>query len=97
MGDGRPHRGGDGWSRRAARLHLARARAPLTLYREELKARGILSSAEARARKAGQKVQVAGLVVVHQAPPTANGVHFITLEDEGGLIELAPIYVEGMK
>jgi error-prone DNA polymerase len=28
------------------------------------------------------------LVVVHQAPPTAKGVHFITLEDEHGLLDV---------
>jgi len=33
-------------------------------------------------------VQVAGLVVVRQAPPTANGHLFITLEDETGLANL---------
>jgi error-prone DNA polymerase len=27
-------------------------------------------------------------VVVHQAPPTAKGHHFITLEDEEGLIDV---------
>jgi error-prone DNA polymerase len=31
---------------------------------------------------------VAGLVVVHQAPPTAKGFHFFTLEDEDGLIDV---------
>jgi hypothetical protein len=30
---------------------------------------------------------VAGLVVVHQAPPTAKGFHFVTLEDEEGLLD----------
>jgi len=33
-------------------------------------------------------VHVAGLVVVHQAPPTAKGHHFITLEDENGMINV---------
>ena len=33
-------------------------------------------------------VRVAGLVVVHQAPPTAKGVRFITLEDEWGFINI---------
>jgi error-prone DNA polymerase len=28
---------------------------------------------------------LAGLLVVHQAPPTANGFHFLTLEDGDGL------------
>ena len=33
-------------------------------------------------------MRVAGLVVVHQAPPTAKGFHFITLENSDGLIDL---------
>lgn len=33
-------------------------------------------------------MKTAGLVVVHQAPPTANGFHFLTLEDEFGLLDL---------
>jgi error-prone DNA polymerase len=36
----------------------------------------------------GQQVHAAGLVVVHQAPPTAKGHHFITLEDENGMINV---------
>ena len=31
---------------------------------------------------------MAGLVVCHQASPTAGGHHFITLEDEDGLIDV---------
>jgi error-prone DNA polymerase len=27
-------------------------------------------------------------IVMHQAPPTAKGIHFVTLEDETGLINL---------
>jgi DNA polymerase III alpha subunit len=33
-------------------------------------------------------VRVAGLVVMHQAPPTAKGHHFITLEDERGMMNV---------
>ncbi len=33
-------------------------------------------------------VRIAVLGVVHQAPPTAKGFHFITLEDEAGLIDV---------
>jgi error-prone DNA polymerase len=31
---------------------------------------------------------VAGLIVVYQRPPTAKGHVFVTLEDEGGLVNL---------
>ena len=60
---------------------------PMRLLRERLKAKGVLSAAELEQQPAGQMVIVAGLVVVRQAPPTAKGHLFITLEDETGLIE----------
>ena len=31
---------------------------------------------------------VAGMKIMHQAPPTAKGVHFITLGDESAMINL---------
>lgn len=37
---------------------------------------------------AGRTVQVAGLKVIYQAPPTAHGVRFLSLEDEAGLINV---------
>jgi len=33
-------------------------------------------------------VRVAGLLVVHQSPPTAKRFHFLTLEDEDGMINV---------
>jgi error-prone DNA polymerase len=60
----------------------------ISLYRRWLKEQGILDSQEVESCEDGQKVQVAGLVVVHQAPPTAKGHHFITLEDEMGLMNV---------
>jgi error-prone DNA polymerase len=61
---------------------------PLRLWRPRLQRRGVLSAAELNRRPAGQRVRVAGLVVVRQAPPTAHGHLFITLEDETGLTNL---------
>jgi error-prone DNA polymerase len=61
---------------------------PLVFYRQQLKQRGILSSAELSQHPSGQQVWVAGLIVVHQAPPTAKGYRFITLEDEEGFVNL---------
>ena len=49
---------------------------------------GIAGSWELATRLDGQRLVVAGLVVVHQAPPTAKGFHFITLEDEAGLMDV---------
>ncbi len=58
------------------------------LYREALRARGVLSSRELAARRDGEVVRVAGWAVVRQRPPTAKGFLFITLEDEEGLMNL---------
>jgi error-prone DNA polymerase len=60
----------------------------MCLYRERLRARGVSSSAELAAKRPGERVWVAGLVVVRQRPPTAKGHVFITLEDEEGLVNL---------
>ncbi len=53
-----------------------------------LQGQGVLSAAELAQRPAGQLAAVAGLVIVRQAPPTAKGHLFITLEDETGLANL---------
>ena len=58
------------------------------LYREALRAQGVLSSRELEGQRDGQTVRVAGWVVVRQRPPTAKGHVFITLEDEEGLVDL---------
>ena len=58
----------------------------MTLYREQLKAQGILGSRDLEHCANGRIVRVAGQIVVHQAPPTAKGFHFVTGEDEDGYI-----------
>ncbi len=60
----------------------------MSLYREALRARGVLSSGELPSRQDGERVRVAGWAVVRQRPPTAKGHLFITLEDEEGLVNL---------
>ena len=60
----------------------------MAFYRAELTRRGFLDSQALGGCTPGQRVQVAGLVVVHQAPPTAKGFHFITLEDELGMVNV---------
>jgi len=60
----------------------------IALYRPWLARQGILSSEELAACSDGREVRVAGLVVVHQSPPTAKGHHFLTLEDESGMINV---------
>lgn len=69
-------------------LGLSTGEHVLTHYYTWLVERGILGSTALKAQPDGRRVRVAGLVVVHQAPPTAKGFHFITLEDEAGLMDL---------
>jgi error-prone DNA polymerase len=58
------------------------------LYREVLQRNGVMSSRMLVEQIDGQKVRVAGRVVVRQRPPAAKGFVFITLEDEEGLVNL---------
>lgn len=60
----------------------------MLLYRAWLTAKGVLGSQGLMACRDGQRVHVAGLVVVHQSPPTAKGFHFLTLEDEEGMLNV---------
>ena len=60
----------------------------MALYRGWLEERDILSSADIETIYHERPIQVAGLVIVRQAPPTAKGFQFITLEDEFGFINV---------
>jgi error-prone DNA polymerase len=57
---------------------------PVEFLRPGLKKRGVLSAAELRSRRSGDRVRVAGLAICRQRPGTAKGVMFVTLEDETG-------------
>ncbi len=61
---------------------------PMAIYRQRLQRKAVLSSADLTACPSGSQVRVAGLMVVHQTPPTAKGFHFLTLEDECGFINV---------
>jgi error-prone DNA polymerase len=64
--------------------------------RAELTARRVLTAASARSPDVaadsdvteGSDVAVAGLVTHRQAPPTARGVVFLSLEDETGMLNV---------
>jgi error-prone DNA polymerase len=60
----------------------------MAFYRPWLAEQGILNSEQLAAGRHGQRVQVAGLVVVHQSPPTAKRHHFLALEMEDGLVNV---------
>jgi error-prone DNA polymerase len=58
-------------------------------YRGALRQAGVLSTWQVKHQaRDGQRVRVAGMVVVRQRPQTAKGIMFISLEDESGLLDL---------
>jgi error-prone DNA polymerase len=67
------------------RLHMSLKAHPVSFLREELRRRGILRHDALAAIKSGRRVTVAGLVLVRQRPGSANGVIFMTLEDESAV------------
>jgi error-prone DNA polymerase len=58
---------------------------PVLFLREELQRRRIVRCGDLARLKDGAHVEVAGLILVRQRPGSANGVVFITLEDETGI------------
>ncbi|MBT4691277.1 MAG: error-prone DNA polymerase [Rhodospirillaceae bacterium] len=69
-------------------LRLSLKDHPLRLLRPALDARGIIENEELLNLSAGNRVTVAGLVLVRQRPGTAQGVIFITIEDEGAVANI---------
>ena len=63
-------------------LELSLRAHPASFLRRDLVARGIIRNDELRARRSGERVTVSGLVTIRQRPGTANGVIFMTIEDE---------------
>jgi len=61
---------------------------PMSVLSKERASQRALDSRALKKAKDKQKVKHAGMVVSRQMPPTANGVLFITLEDEWGLSNL---------
>ena len=61
---------------------------PLTFYRAQLQEHGILSSRDVERCRDGSRVTVAGMLLIHQSPPTAKGFHFLTLDDEFGFFNI---------
>jgi error-prone DNA polymerase len=61
---------------------------PLALLRDELEALGLPDAKTLNARRNGNRVHYAGMVICRQRPGTAGGVVFMTLEDESGFVNL---------
>lgn len=61
---------------------------PVKFMRERLSRLKAISSADLSTRQHGDRVAVAGLVLMRQRPSTAKGITFVTLEDETGVVNL---------
>jgi len=71
-----------------AHTGLTLRRHPLALLRARLEARGIVTAEGLRGMRNGATVRTAGLVITRQRPGSAQGVTFVTLEDETGYVNL---------
>jgi error-prone DNA polymerase len=67
---------------------LTLRRHPLALLRERFLRRRIATAQELKKTPTDTHVRVAGLVLMRQAPGTANNTTFVTLEDETGIVNL---------
>jgi len=61
---------------------------PVEFVRPQLRANGVQSALDLRTIEHGQRVYVAGVVTHRQRPSTAQGVTFLNLEDETGLVNV---------
>jgi error-prone DNA polymerase len=66
-------------------LSLSLRRHPAQFLRADLAARRVMPNETLRALKSGAFARVSGLVTVRQRPGSANGVIFMTIEDETGI------------
>lgn len=57
---------------------------PIAFLRQYLQTRNFITCSEAMNVRDGRWVYTAGIVLVRQKPESANGVIFITIEDENG-------------
>ncbi len=71
-----------------AHTGLTLRRHPLALLRPRLEQRGISTAGQLRGMGNGATVRTAGLVITRQRPGSAQGVTFVTLEDETGYVNL---------
>ena len=63
-------------------------RHPLAFLRAELAREGLVAAADLATLPVGRRLAIAGLVLIRQRPGSANGVVFVTLEDETGIANL---------
>jgi error-prone DNA polymerase len=61
---------------------------PASFLRADLATRRVIANEQLRARRSGERVTVSGLVTIRQRPGSANGVIFMTIEDETGIANI---------
>ncbi|MDB6157732.1 MAG: polymerase subunit alpha [Gammaproteobacteria bacterium] len=71
-----------------ASVGLTLGRHPMALLRDKLVRNRLLTAADLNCVAHGRKVRTAGIVLMRQRPQSANGVTFLTLEDESGQVNV---------
>jgi error-prone DNA polymerase len=71
-----------------ATTSLTLKRHPLAFLRAELKREGLVTARELMILPVERLLSIAGLVLIRQRPGSANGVVFVTIEDETGIANL---------
>ena len=71
-----------------ATVGLSLKKHPLAFLRGELARDGLVTAADLATLPVDRRLAIAGLVLIRQRPGSANGVIFITLEDETGVANL---------
>ena len=71
-----------------ASVGLTLGRHPMALLRERFTRTRVLATADLGCVAHGRKVRTAGIVLMRQRPQSANGVTFLTLEDESGQVNV---------
>ncbi len=71
-----------------ATLGLTIKRHPLAFLRAELTQEGLATARDLATLPIDRRLAIAGLVLIRQRPGSANGVVFITIEDETGIANL---------
>jgi DNA polymerase III alpha subunit len=69
-------------------LRLSLRTHPAAFLRSALAARGIVTNETLRAKPSAARMCVSGLVTIRQRPGSANGVIFMTIEDETGIANI---------
>jgi error-prone DNA polymerase len=69
-------------------LELSLRAHPASFLRADLARRGIIDNAELRLKPSGERVTVSGLVTIRQQPGSANGVIFMTIEDDTAIANI---------